>query len=420
MYLENILNNDRKKIGTYDSSYSTKITFQELADICVNKKKYKLNDPPFQTPLDLDRVQEMYESHIKHPHFLLSKAIITIAIVNVGSEKEYYLMDGQHRMNAIKIIYEKTNENNNMIIVVHNVKNENEMRDLFNELNKDSSKNLAYVSLPIFGKIIIEKIIKKLSKKYEGCYSENKNAKSSLFSVNEFVTFLQDADYFNANSANSDNSDTDANVNRIIDEIDKKHKIFFNTLKYLENSDNEKKYSKREIDVITHYRNVIFFKNNNFIEYLINNDIPTHDDIEKRRNITDTTRSKVWKNEFKKNTTGKCPVLYCESKLSSTTKHGFQCGHIISVANKGKTIESNLRPICANCNSKMSSQNWDSYEEELRREHEWENKFGNDNDEANCENCEKKIKKDTFYMVLSKKKKNKYKMLCRKCSKEYQ
>lgn len=408
MNLEKILNDDKKKIGTYEKSYSTKITFQQLSEICNNRKKYKLLDPPFQIPLDDNKVEEMVNAHLKNPHFLLSKIIITIAIVSIGSEKEYYLMDGQHRMNMIKIIHEKTQENNNMIIVVHHVVNEDEMRELFEELNKDSSKNLGYVSLPIFGKITIEKLNKKLSEKYKGSYVESKNSISSIFTVNEFTSFLQDAEYFKPND----------NVDEIINKIDKKHKIFFNTLKYLENVDNDKKFLKKEMDIITNTRNVMFFKNNNFIEYLINGDIPMHYDIEKRKSISEELRKKVWKNEFGTNKTGKCPVIYCDNDLTNRTKHGFQCGHIISVANKGPTTEENLRPICANCNFKMSSTNWDVYEEELIEETEWENKFGSE-DEAECEDCEKTIRKDNFYLVQIKKKKTKYKLLCKKCSKDY-
>lgn len=409
MNLEKILNDDKKKIGTYENSYSTKITFQQLSDICNNRKKYKLLDPPFQIPIDENKIDEMVKAHLKNPHFLLSKIIITIAVVCVGNEKEYYLMDGQHRMNMIKIIHETTQENNNMIVVVHHVTNEEDMRELFDELNKDSSKNLGYVSLPIFGKIIIEQLNKKLAEKYKGAYAESKNSLSSIFTINEFTSFLQDADYFKTTDVVTD----------IIDKIDKKHKTFFNTLKYLENANNDKKFLKKEMDIISNYRNVMFFKNNNFIEYLINNDAPTHDDIEKRKSITDDMRKKVWKNEFGNNKVGICPVVYCKTQLTNRTKHGFQCGHIISLANKGPTEEKNLRPICANCNSKMSSQNWNNYEDELKREHEWNKKYDDDEEDAECDDCEKNIKKDNFHLVLVKKNKTKYKLVCRKCSKDY-
>lgn len=404
MSLETILNK-KPKLASCSNSYTVTVTFQEMSNIYDNKKKYNLNDPPFQVSLDSDRVNEMVEAYSKNPEYFLSKMIITIAVVTIGSITEYYLMDGQHRICMIKIIHTRTHENNIMLLTIHHVKNDDEMRNLFEDLNKDSSKNLPYVSLPFFSKLLIEELKIKLLQKYKGTYAERKSTKNCIYTVNEFIEILQDNDYFE-----------DAKpIEEIIKNIDKSHKLFFNSLKYLEDGKNDKIYIKKEIELIINHRTVVFFKNNNFIEYLINKVKPVHEYITQRLSISDTLKAKVWKNEFGKDENGACPILYCDSKLSNKTKYGFQCGHVISVANKGKTDEDNLKPICANCNSKMSSQNWTDYEEDLRRENEWDAKFGSD-EEGNCDDCNKSIKMDSFYLVQIKKKKSvKYKLVCRKC-----
>lgn len=396
----------KSKINTFSDSYTILITFQEIADIQNNKKKYKLLDPPFQVSLDENKVDEMMNTYITRPQFFLSKSIITIATVIVGNEKEFYLMDGQHRMEMIRNIYEKTNENNTIFLVIHVIRSEDEMRSLFEELNKDSSKSKPYIGLEIFSKIKAEELKKKLIKEYEGAFSKSKNKKSSLYTVDEFMNELIDNNYL----------ENDKTVDEIFKNIDETHKKYFSKLKYLENKDDEKLYSQTEITAINVPKNVIFFKNNNFINHLVDNDYPTHDDPVKRKNIPNSMREEVWKKEFNNKKTGTCPVKYCNHQISNK-KFGFQCGHMESVANGGKDIIDNLKPICADCNAKMSSTNWDEYEEKLEKENKWENVYGDENDgECASNNCTKKISKENFYLKKQKKKgKTISEIVCKKC-----
>lgn len=334
--------------------------------------------------------------------------MITIAVVVIGQETEYYLMDGQHRMEMIKNLYDQTKENNKVIFAVHYIDTEENMRLLFDELNKDSSKSKPYVSLPIFGKKVVEQCKTKLTQKYEGAFSKKKSVASLLYTVDELVKILVENDYFENNS----------NADKILKNIEDKHKNYFSSLKYLENSSNDKFYAKKETDIINKYKNVIFFKNNNFINHLIDDEEPYHEYVTTRQSISESLREKVWKNEFKNSETGRCPVEFCTHELSKSKKFGFQCGHIVSVSNKGKTDEKNLKPICADCNTKMSSTNWDYYENELIASTMWEDKFGDDS-EGECENCPKKVSIDNFYLkdVKLKNGKTKKKIVYKKCVK---
>ena len=125
----------------------------------------------------------------------------------------------------------------------------------------------------------------------------------------------------------------------------------------------------------------------------------------------------MWINEFGNKKNGTCPIKYCNHELNNK-KFGFQCGHKVSVANKGSNAVINLRPICADCNSKMSSTNWDDYEEELEKEKIWEDTYEDGND-GECYLCDKKIKRDTFCLKKVKTKKGKIclKISCSKCFK---
>lgn len=77
----------------------------------------------------------------------------------------------------------------------------------------------------------------------------------------------------------------------------------------------------------------------------------------KRKAIPPKLREKIWKNEFGNVLQGICPV--CNS--TQLTALNFECGHVISVKNKGDDTENNLRPICGSCNKSMSDENWDLY-----------------------------------------------------------
>jgi hypothetical protein len=133
--------------------------------------------------------------------------------------------------------------------------------------------------------------------------------------------------------------------------------------------------------------------------------------VETRKRITEQLKKKVWKNEYGNEKTGICPVEYCKNILSNK-KFGFQCGHIISLCNKGPTTENNLKPICTDCNIKMSSTNWSDYVHELKKQKIWSDSY--DDDHGECDFCNKSITIENFYLVTKHKK---IKISCRKCYK---
>lgn len=56
---------------------------------------------------------------------------------------------------------------------------------------------------------------------------------------------------------------------------------------------------------------------------------------------------------------GKARCYCCKSTY--ITQHSFHCGHVISEAKGGKTVVSNLKPICQNCNSSMGTKNMNDF-----------------------------------------------------------
>jgi hypothetical protein len=70
----------------------------------------------------------------------------------------------------------------------------------------------------------------------------------------------------------------------------------------------------------------------------------------------------VWEKEYGEALHGKCPLPNCSIILFKHDDSAFHCGHVIPKSKGGKKTLENLRPICANCNSRMGSYTWDEYE----------------------------------------------------------
>jgi len=74
----------------------------------------------------------------------------------------------------------------------------------------------------------------------------------------------------------------------------------------------------------------------------------------KKKNISSTVKRLVWNTNIGESI-GKSKCLCCN--VTDITQMSFHCGHVIAEINGGETIVSNLKPICQNCNSSMSTKN---------------------------------------------------------------
>jgi 5-methylcytosine-specific restriction endonuclease McrA len=79
---------------------------------------------------------------------------------------------------------------------------------------------------------------------------------------------------------------------------------------------------------------------------------PVKEKKEKEK-IPRALREQVWLHYAKKNFEIKCPVVWCENRISP---FDFHVGHNIAEANGGTLDINNLKPICSRCNLSMGSQ----------------------------------------------------------------
>ena len=85
----------------------------------------------------------------------------------------------------------------------------------------------------------------------------------------------------------------------------------------------------------------------------------------KKKKIPKSLREKCWKT-YVGEEHSRCYCICCGSNIIGMMQ--FECGHIISEKNGGKTELANLLPICSTCNKSMSSKNMDIFIETYHNE----------------------------------------------------
>jgi len=334
-----------KKINIFPNGQENILSFKSIKDIMDNNLLLK---PPFQTDLDEDKVQEMIKSYLDNPSYLVFKNKIIIAVINyqMGENEKLYLLDGQHRLQMAYELYYNHNKDDMLYFCYFFVYNNDEMKKLFYEINKDSYKNQQYITLNEFQLNVYDQTKIFLENKYSMFFSKKKNINKNIYSISEFLQILLQKKYF----------DKYNNVDEIIYDLEIKNNKFYKLISYRNYFiEDEKLFYVDEHEPIKQ-QFICSIKNNNFIDYLLNdNEIPDHKFKYKKQKISPKLRIQVWRKEFNNTDNGKCPL--CDKNIY-IDNYGFHCSHIISEVNGGKTDINNLRPLCEACNLKMGKNNW--------------------------------------------------------------
>ena len=82
-----------------------------------------------------------------------------------------------------------------------------------------------------------------------------------------------------------------------------------------------------------------------------------------KKKISAAIKKLVWNTNIGEEI-GKSKCMCCNS--TDITQMSFNCGHIVAEAKGGKTIVSNLKPICQNCNSSMGTTNMNDFMKTLK------------------------------------------------------
>tara|TARA_B100001094_G_scaffold331967_1_gene402155 strand:- start:3787 stop:4854 length:1068 start_codon:yes stop_codon:yes gene_type:complete len=340
-----------KKLDEGNNYIETKINYETLKQ---NPTLYKnIIKPNYQGSLDDDKVSELIKDYLDNPLYMKYKNKIIIGVLN----QSWYIIDGQHRIEMAIKLYSQHQIDDYLIFCWYKFNDEKTMRELFRRINIDSTKNQFYINQNEFMQIKINEFINKIEEHHKSYFSKTKSNKSNKLTIEEFRDILIKHEYFK--KYNFDN--TQDYINFLID----KNYEFYNDNRYEINLKyNHDSFYRDEIKNIED--KIIFnLKRNNFFEWLWSdgNEPPYHKHKKANKDkISPYMKKKVWENEFGNNSTGICPISFCNNLLKKDIKNGWEAGHIISEYNNGDTHPTNLRPICQSCNKSMGSKNWDDYD----------------------------------------------------------
>ena len=326
----------------------TRVSFR---DILLSPKMNNIRVSESQRALNMDSVESMINEYISYPHFLKFKNRITIGIYN----DTWYLVDGQHRIEMAKKLYDTYQSNDELIFCWFICEDESDLKKLFISLNKDSKGNEYYINMEDKKQYMIDSVIKMLSDNYRSMFNSVEKETSRIYSLKRVRDMLIEIEYF----------DKFENSTECYKDIINKNKEFYDILGY------EKDILYDELD--GYYNDdrsrikegfIIPCKMCKFIEWLKTGDniYVYHQRKKQKKPISQGIRNKIWIHEYGDGDIGKCPISRCEKVLRRTGKGGFQAGHIISEKNGGKTEFMNLRPLCSECNQQMGHHNWIDYD----------------------------------------------------------
>tara|TARA_B100001094_G_scaffold49270_1_gene44703 strand:+ start:3072 stop:4130 length:1059 start_codon:yes stop_codon:yes gene_type:complete len=337
-----------KHLHTEDEITCKILQFQKLQTL-VNANIFK--KPIYQGALNKQKVNEMIESYLNNPKNFQYKNKIVIGVIN----KQYYIIDGQHRVEMIcnlckinKFYNKKT-----VIVAYYMLDNHEEALELFSEINIDSCKNKFYISLDCFSKVIINDFRQLLKNLYKDFFSSKKTTKKGKIKcIEEFVDELYKINFFENNKKNE-------SLKKLIHYNNLFFDLHYKT--HIEDESLEKLIYKTESKSIIDNHIVFTTKCNNFINFIKNEgNIKTkHRWKKNKKRIVKGIKDRVWFNYFKNIDCAICPIKHCNNKIY---KNSFQAGHIISEYNGGLVIDKNLKPICKDCNLKMGTQNWNEFD----------------------------------------------------------
>ena len=353
---------NEKEINEKNTYYLTEMSFKTIINLIDN---HSIELPIEQGGLNEDTIKDLINDYKLDKAYFYCRNNIVIGVLNQNDKYKYYIVDGQHRINMARELLEKYNEDETFKVNFKYCKNKNEIRLLFEKLNKDSNKNNHKLNLGDDFDELIEEIKKKLKKDYDIYFTKSASKEKKIFTIDEFLKEII------KNKKFMEKFDTcDDFINFLIDK-NKKFNKHVNEIGYKQLYINdEDQFYQDEVKILkntTYY--TIGFKNNNFItneKYLFKKDvIPEHHTFKKQKGYNETVlRKKVWIHEFGNKKKGDCPVYLCDNEISDTN---FNVGHIISEANGGERVIENLRPICTGCNSKMGKMNWNDYVKKLKQ-----------------------------------------------------
>lgn len=305
--------------------------------------------PPFQRALDEDRVQEICAYQMSLLQRVGSFVFIgDIILSETGSR--YCVLDGQHRLEAIRRVYCKSPDSKiGLTLVKPNV--HFSLRDAFDLINKNTPVPeyvLNFAEDDAARQRILDFRAAFLAR-YKCFVSKAKSPVRPNINVDDFIDKVVSNRRLSAMQLSSDDLLAFVSFVNVNKAGARSGPIVAKALL------KAKKYGSEPLFLTVDAPDYACLDRADYFEEFLAS-TATAAKARKRPALSKPLRSCVWKSAF-----GSCMRGSCVCCQRDIEYDGFECGHIISVHNGGNSSAANLRPVCGLCNKSMGSENMHSF-----------------------------------------------------------
>lgn len=336
------------------------------ANILVNK--LNIETPIEQRLLDKSKVQEIVHYHDCYYKSGKNKFnfLGCINIHSCNETKKNYLIDGQHRFNAIKCLINKNKYKNIKIMIeVIEVETYEELKENYKLINTNTE-------LPQFpdniDKSIPERVASYFFNEYSELFISKRKPPRPYLNKNDFQEALGFFCMKYKEELKTDISE-DELKKEIISKNEKMMKWSIDS--YKANIRKLKKWDEYKL-ICDHHKFYLGMYNSvnedfvykwisELIEYCTGLKVKSKKKKRKKK-IPVQIRANVWNEWIGNSTTGLC--FSCRNSKLDNMKN-WECGHIISEKDGGDLSINNLRPLCPSCNRSMGARNMKDYVKEF-------------------------------------------------------
>jgi len=332
--------------------------------------KYKILIPNEQRMLDPAKVNDIkiyQDMYIKENNTFNFLGLINIHYCN--EKGKYYLIDGQHRWAAMKVLYNDGYKNLEIRVELVIVECLEDMKNNYKIINKNTE-------LPEFpddiDKNVVENVCGAFFKEFPEIWSQRKRNIRPKLNKNNFqegVAYLM----LKLNENNNKNGDKQPQLD--VEDLKKYISEKNNQMSKWPAESYEKKIRKikkwpeylRECEKNKFYLGMYNHTNEEYCYDWVKEIVETHTGdvlkkqpkINKKKKIPDKLRSNVWDKYNGKKTEAMC--YCCNSPPKLHINSSWDCAHVKAESLGGNLSIDNLRPTCGNCNKTMGVTNLYDY-----------------------------------------------------------
>jgi hypothetical protein len=316
-------------------------------------QKYNIITPNIQRILDDVRVKDIVEYQINcYKQFQTFNYFGTINVQHCVESDEYFLIDGQHRYESMKTIYNQMGHNMDVVVEYVQVPDMTILRNNYKIINQNTI-------LPEFpehiDKNIPESVANYFRKQYPTMWSKTTDARRPNISW----VYFQEAlgvlcDHLKITNAEE--------LKMIVSE----HNSILKTWDVINFPDyNSIQNMLKKCSMSGFYLGLFKYTSDEFRYKWVSDIIYARTGIdhqkEKRvrnsKKVPQSVKNVAWSRYVGEVYSAYC--ICCQTEEIKSTN--FHAGHIVSHANGGLAIVNNILPICSVCNLSMGARNMDEY-----------------------------------------------------------